>query len=231
MNKKRCFPQAPFPAHIGQSVYKDMINHFRSKRNMRKKGKIMNDTFFNQFQNIQEYDYPEAVANDIREQINDMTPDDLDKAEQYDGNPVGFLSDMVRDYVTGNSDGSYWCNAWKAECCLFRNRELLEAYQEWEGLPGIMEDEPETQDVKIREYLFDGAAASVFDDLNNAPVYELTDKELYLLIVLSDVWENEHVAEAAKRVDMADAWKNADPDTDLDDIAFDITEALRKQAA
>lgn len=192
----------------------------------------MNSThFFNQFQNVQEYDYPEAVANDIREQINDMTSDDLDKAEQYDGNPVGFLSDMVRDYVTGNSDGSYWCNTWKAECCLFRNRELLEAYQEWEGLPGIMEDEPETQDVKIREYLFDGAAESVFDDLNNTPVYELTDKELYLLIVLSDVWENEHIAEAAKRVDMADAWKNADPDTDLYDIAFDITEALRKQAA
>ena len=90
---------------------------------MRKKGKIMNDTFFNQFQNIQEYDYPEAVASDIRERINDMTSDDLDKAEQYDGNPVGFLSDMVRDYVTGNSDGSYWCNTWKAECCLFRNRE------------------------------------------------------------------------------------------------------------
>lgn len=191
----------------------------------------MNDTFFNQFQNIQEYDYPEAVASDIRERINDMTSDDLDKAEQYDGNPVGFLSDMVRDYVTGNSDGSYWCNTWKAECCLFRNREFLEAYQEWEGLPGIMEDEPETQDVKIREYLFDGAAESVFDDLNNTPVYELTDKELYLLIVLSDVWENEHIAEAAKRVDMADAWKNADPDTDLYDIAFDITEALRKQAA
>lgn len=230
MNKKRCFPQAPFPAHIGQSVYKDMINHFRSKRKMRKKGKIMNDTFFNQFRNIQEYDYPEAVASDIRERINAMTSDDLDKAEQYDGNPVGFLSDMVRDYVTGKSDGSYWCNTWKAECCLFRNREFLEAYQEWEGLPGIMEDEPETQDVKIREYLFDGAAESVFDDLNNTPVYELTDKELYLLIVLSDVWENEHIAEAAKRVDMADAWKNADPDTDLDDVINDIMEALREQA-
>lgn len=32
----------------------------------------MNDTFFNQFQNIQEYDYPEAVASDIRERINDI---------------------------------------------------------------------------------------------------------------------------------------------------------------
>lgn len=230
MNKKRCFPQAPFPAHIGQSVYKDMINHFRSKRNMRKKGKIMNDTFFNQFQNIQVYDYPEAVASDIRERINDLTPDDLGKAEQYDGNPVGFLSDMVRDYVTGNSDGSYWCNAWKAECCLFRNRELLEDYQEWEGLPGIMEDDPETQDVKIREKLFDGAAESVFDDLNNTPVYELTNQELFLLIVLSDLREAEQIAEAAKRVSMSEAWKNADPDTDLDDVINDITEALREQA-
>lgn len=230
MNKKRCFPQAPFPAHIGQSVYKDMINHFRSKRNMRKKGKIMNDTFFNQFQNIQVYDYPEAVASDIRERINDLTSDDLGKAEQYDGNPVGFLSDMVRDYVTGNSDGSYWCNAWKAECCLFRNRELLEDYQEWEGLPGIMEDDPETQDVKIREKLFDGAAESVFDDLNNTPVYELTNQELFLLIVLSDLREAEQIAEAAKRVSMSEAWKNADPDTDLDDVINDITEALREQA-
>lgn len=187
--------------------------------------------FFNQFKNVQKYDYPEAVASDIRERINDMTSYDLDKAEQYDGNPVGFLSDMVRDDVTGNSTGSYWCDAWKAECCLFGNRELIEAYQDWEGLPGIIEDEPETQDVKIREYLFDGAAESVFCDLNNTPIYELTDKELYLLIVLSDVWENEQVSEAARRVDMADAWKNADPDTDLYDVACDITEALRKQAA
>lgn len=230
MNKKRCFPQAPFPAHIGQSVYKDMINHFRSKRNMRKKGKIMNDTFFNQFQNIQKYDYQEAVASDIRERINDMTSDDLDKAEQYDGNPVGFLSDMVRDYVTGNSDGSYWCNTWKAECCLFRNRELLEDYQEWEGLPGIMEDAPETQDVKIREKLFDGAAESVFYDLNNMPVYELTNQELYLLIVLSDLREAEQIAEAAKRANMSEAWKNADPDTDLDDVINDILKALRESA-
>lgn len=187
--------------------------------------------FFNQFQNVQEYDYPEAVANDIREQINNMTSDDLDKAEQYAGNPVGFLSDMVRDYVTGKSDGSHWRDAWKAECCLFGNRGLLKAYQDWEGLPGIMEDGPETQDVKIREYLFDGAAESVFYDLNSTPIYELTDKELYLLIALSDVWESEHLAEAARRVDMADAWENADPDTDLYDVAFDITEALRKQAA
>lgn len=192
----------------------------------------MNSTFFfNQFQNIQEYNYPEAVASDIRERINDMTSNDLDKVEQYGGNPVGFLYDMVRDYVTGNSSGSYWCDDWKAECCLFGNRELLEAYQDWEGLPGILEDGPETQDVKIREYLFDGAAESVFDDLNNTPIYELTDKELYLLIVLSDVRENDQVSEAARRVDMADAWKNADPDTDLYDVASDITEALRKQAA
>lgn len=192
----------------------------------------MNSTyFFNQFKNIQGYNYPEAVANDIREQINDMTSYDLDKAAQYSGNPVGFLYDMVRDDVTGNSSGSYWCDAWKAECCLFGNRKLLEAYQDWEGLPGIVEDGPETQDVMIREYLFDGAAESVFDELNNTPFCELTDNELYLLIVLSDVLENEQISEAARRVDMADAWKNADPDTDLYDVASDITEALRKQAA
>lgn len=192
----------------------------------------MNSThFFNQFKNVQVYNYSEAVASDIRDRINDMTSYDLDKVAQYGGNPVGFLADMVRDYVTGNSNGSYWCDACKAECCLYGNRELLEAYQDWEGLPGIMEDGPETQDVKIREYLFDGAAESVFDDLNNTPIYELTDKELYLLIVLSDVWENDQISEAARRVDMADAWKNADPDTDLYDVAFDITDALRKQAA
>lgn len=192
----------------------------------------MNSTyFFNQFKNVQVYNYPEAVASDIRDRINDMTSYDLDKVAQYGGNPVGFLADMVRDYVTGNSNGSYWCDACKAECCLYGNRELLEAYQDWEGLPGIMEDGPETQDVKIREYLFDGAAESVFDDLNNTPICELTDNELYLLIVLSDAWENERISEAARRVDMADAWKNADPDTDLYDVASDITDALRKQAA
>ena len=85
-------------------------------------------------------------------------------------------------------------------------------------------------DAKIREKLFDGAAESVFCDLNNMPVYELTNQELYLLIVLSDLREAEQIAEAAKRVNMSEAWKNADPDTDLDDVINDIMEALREQA-
>lgn len=189
----------------------------------------MNDTFFNQFSNIQEYDYHEAVASDIRERINDMTSDDLDEAGQYDGNPVGFLSDMVRDYVTGKSDGSYWCNTWKAECCLYGNRAMLQEYAEWEGFNDIFMDDPEVQDVKIREYVFNDCVKSAFDELNNTPISELTDSELYLLIVLNDEWDAEYMGEVARRVDMADEWKKADSE-DFEEVADEIIEKLKEQA-
>lgn len=186
--------------------------------------------FFNQFKGIETYDYRTAITEDIRDGINDFITCNLDKASAYQGHGQDFIRDMLMDSVTGNADGSYWINTWKAECALFGNRDLLEDFAAWEGMPGIMEDSPEVQDVKIRYFLFDECMESVFDELHNEAVQDLTDIELYLMIVIADEWNADYMAEAAKRVDMADAWKNADPDTDLDDVINDILEALREQA-
>lgn len=188
----------------------------------------MNDTyFFNQFHEIENYNYPEAVTEDIREALKD--PAYIDGADQNSGNACGFIEDNIRDAVTGSDNGSYWCNRWKAECCLFGNRDMIQDYAEWEGFNDIYMDDPEVQDVKIREYLFDDCMKAAFDELNNTPISELKDSELYLLIVLNDEWDAEYMAEAAKRVDMADEWKQADSE-DFEEVADEIIEKLKEQA-
>lgn len=188
----------------------------------------MNDTyFFNQFHGIENYNYREAVTEAIRDELKD--PANLDNANQYCGNAYGFIDDNIRDAVTGNADGSYWCNAWTAECCLYGNRYLLEEYADWQGFNDIFMDDPEVQDVKVREYLFNGCMESAFDDLLNELASDLTDAELYLLIVLNSEWDDYYMAEAAKRVDMADAWKNADAE-DFEEVADEIISKLKEQA-
>lgn len=189
---------------------------------------MMNDKyFFNQFHGIETYDYRTAVTEDIREQLND--PENLYNADQYRGNPDGFIENNIRNAVTGNDSGSYWCNTWKAECCLYGNRDMIQEYAEWEGFNDIFTDDPDTQDVKIRECVFNDCMKAAFDELNNTPISELTDSELYLLIVLNDEWDAEYMAEVARRVDMADEWKQADSE-DFEEAADEIIEKLKEQA-
>lgn len=189
---------------------------------------MMNDKyFFNQFHGIETYDYRTAVTEDIREQLND--PANLYNADQYRGNADGFIENNIRSFVTGNDSGSYWMNTRKAECCLYGNRAMLQEYAEWEGFNDIFMDDPEVQDVKIREYVFNDCVKSAFDELNNTPISELTDSELYLLIVLNDEWDAEYMGEVARRVDMADEWKKADSE-DFEEVADEIIEKLKEQA-
>lgn len=189
---------------------------------------MMNDkNFFGQFANVKPYDYRRAVTYDIRNGINDICPNDI--SDSYQGDPVGFLSDTLRDGITGNSDGSYWCDRWKSECSLFGNRGMLKEYADWSGFNEIFTDEPEVQDVKIRECIFNGCAEQVIRQLRSEPVYALSDIEILFLIVTSDEWEPAYIVEAARRVDMSEEWKAADADK-AESVADEIIRKLKERA-
>lgn len=113
------------------------------------------------------YNYMEAVANDVRDYIEN----EIDLTE-WKGNRDGLeekLNDdlWVCDSVTGNASGSYYCNSWKAEEALAHNWDLLaEALTEF-GQDGtdVLKEGAEAMDVTIRCYLLGQAIAEVLDDL------------------------------------------------------------------
>lgn len=113
------------------------------------------------------YNYMEAVADDVRDYIEN----EIDLTE-WKGNRDGLeekLNDdlWVCDSVTGNASGSYYCNSWKAEEALAHNWDLLaEALTEF-GQDGtdVLKEGAEAMDVTIRCYLLGQAIAEVLDDL------------------------------------------------------------------
>ena len=113
------------------------------------------------------YNYMEAVANDVRDYIEN----EIDLKE-WKGNRDGLeekLNDdlWVCDGVTGNASGSYYCYNWKAEEALAHNWDLLaEALTEF-GQDGtdVLKEGAEAMDVTIRCYLLGQAIAAALDDL------------------------------------------------------------------
>lgn len=112
------------------------------------------------------YDYREAVKDDVREYINN-------EIDFYDwkGNRDGLeehLNDTLFtcDSVTGNASGSYTFNSYKAEENISHNLDLLgEALQEFGCTPGYLIDKgAEAADVTIRCYLLPGAISDILDE-------------------------------------------------------------------
>lgn len=117
--------------------------------------------------NYIDYDYMEAMKEDIKEYIkNEVTLSDYsdrDKLEEH-------LNETLweNDSVTGNASGSYFCNAYKAEECLCHNWDLLsEAMQEFCCEENAFEKGAEWCDVTIRCYLLGQAIAEVLDDMED----------------------------------------------------------------
>lgn len=118
---------------------------------------------------MEQYDYREAIKDDIRTYIkdNDIKPEDYDdKDDLYEQ-----LNDdlFTEDSVTGNASGSYTFNRWEAEENLCHNMDLLaEAFQEFgeEGVD-ILEKGAEACDVTIRCYLLSECLSEVIDELYN----------------------------------------------------------------
>ena len=112
------------------------------------------------------YDYREAVKNDVKEYINEEI-----NFNDWKGNRDGLeehLNDTLFtcDSVTGNASGSYTFNSYKAEENICHNLDLLgEALQEFGCTPGYLIDKgAEAADVTIRCYLLPGAISDILDE-------------------------------------------------------------------
>lgn len=135
------------------------------------------------------YDYRAAVAEDVRQYIEDEgglpgflynhdgynLPQDARAALMEENRPALesalFDAMFISDAVTGNASGSYWCSTYKATCALAGNLDLLaDALAEFGGV-----DEealkrylysPENADVTIRCYLLPRAIEDYLDELD-----------------------------------------------------------------
>lgn len=123
-----------------------------------------------------EYNYLEAMHEDIRDYIDENKDEILYKVGCMDGDDpencvddiAEYLNDILWTYdgVTGNASGSYWFNAWKAEEALCHNLdELEEACNEFGCDMGkIIKQGAETADVTIRCYLLGRAISEVLEE-------------------------------------------------------------------
>ena len=120
------------------------------------------------------YDYRKTVKADVKawladnfEFLEDSVDDTTDREEVYD-----FMSDVLwaEDSVTGNSSGSYTCNAYEAKVYVKENLMLaLEALKyfgydanAWDN--AIENESWEYLDVTIRCYLLSDAINEVIDE-------------------------------------------------------------------
>lgn len=114
---------------------------------------------------MNQYDYREAVKNDIIDYINDhdVKVTSSNKDEVYEQ----LYDEMfISDSVTGNASGSYTFNTWKAEENLCHNLDLLgEALSEFGSDPAKIMESPEACDVTIRCYLLSEMLGEVLDEL------------------------------------------------------------------
>lgn len=127
---------------------------------------------------MEQYNYREAVKNDIIDYINDhdvkVTTSNRDEVyeELYD--------DMfVSDSVTGNASGSYTFNTWQAEENLCHNLDLLgEALSEFGCEPDYMaKNGAEACDVTIRCYLLSEMLNEALDELETEDDEDDEDEE------------------------------------------------------
>ena len=123
-----------------------------------------------------EYNYLEAMHEDIRDYI-DENKDEILEAVNYEaGEDIADYMDEIAEYlndilwltdsVTGNASGSYWFNSWKAEEALCHNLdELEEACDEFVCDMGeIIKQGAEIADVTIRCYLLGRAISEVLEE-------------------------------------------------------------------
>lgn len=119
--------------------------------------------------NYTDYDYMEAITEDIKEYIkNEVTLSDYSDREELEE----YLNDTLwtEDSVTGNASGSYTFNTYKAEEYICHNLDLLsEALEEfgYENNVKVLEKGAEWCDVIIRCYLLGQAISEVLDDMED----------------------------------------------------------------
>ena len=114
-----------------------------------------------------EYDYREAVKNDVLQYIKDeINFEDFNTLEEL----ADHLNDVLftEDSVTGNASGSYTFNTYEAEENICHNLYLLgEALEEFGGDCDILKDGAEAADVTIRCYLLPECIAAALEEIED----------------------------------------------------------------
>lgn len=125
-----------------------------------------------------EYDYREAVRNDVIEQVKDGYKENSLRLYKEEGRDAleEYLNDelWIDDQVTGNGSGSYTFNTWEAEENLCHNMDLLaEACDEFgQDVGEAVKRGAEYCDVTIRCYLLGGAISEAIDELEAEGYFE-----------------------------------------------------------
>lgn len=125
-----------------------------------------------------EYDYREAVRNDVIEQVKDGYKENSLRLYKEEGRDAleEYLNDelWIDDQVTGNGSGSYTFNTWEAEENLCHNMDLLaEACDEFgQDIGEAVKHGAEYCDVTIRCYLLGSAIAEAIDELEKEGYFE-----------------------------------------------------------
>ena len=107
---------------------------------------------------MEQYDYLNAVINDVKAAIEDLGEDEKKElAELDEDEKKEYLYNLFIDYdsVTGNASGSYTFSTWKAEENLCHNGDLIEEMEECYGysFEQLADLGPEGIDVAIRCYV------------------------------------------------------------------------------
>lgn len=124
-----------------------------------------------------EYNYLDAVKEDVRDYIDENKDKILEAVNYEEGEDIADYIDEIAEYlndtlwaydgVTGNASGSYWFNAWKAEEAICHNLdELEEACDEFGYNMGdvLKHGGAESADVTIRCYLLGRAIAEELEE-------------------------------------------------------------------
>lgn len=125
-----------------------------------------------------EYDYREAVRNDVIEQVKDGYKENSLRLYKEEGRDAleEYLNDelWIDDQVTGNGSGSYTFDTWEAEENLCHNMDLLaEACDEFgQDVGEAVKRGAEYCDVTIRCYLLGGAISEAIDELEAEGYFE-----------------------------------------------------------
>lgn len=118
---------------------------------------------------MEQYDYLNAVINDVKAAIEDLGEDEKKELAKLDEDEKKeYLYDLFcdNDSVTGNASGSYTLNAWKAEENLCHNGDLIEETAGCFGysLNDLADLGPEGVDVAIRCYVLPQAINRVLEE-------------------------------------------------------------------
>lgn len=127
---------------------------------------------------MERYNYYEAVADDVREYINEEINLDEWRGDR-DGLEQQLNDDLFVSGITGNDSGSYYCNTWKAEEAVCHNLDLLgEALSEFGSDPEyLLKNGAEAADVTIRCYVLGSAIAEVLDELEEEGAFDEFEEE------------------------------------------------------